>query len=218
MGNDKKGPVGRRGFLKDAAVTAAAFVAEPSAAHGHAHHDHGHDHQHQAVPSDVALRVKALESLLVEKGLVDRAALDAVVDSYENEDRSAQRRARRRAGLGRSGIQEAAVDRRRPPRSRSSAIRRLRARTWWSLENTAENPQPRRLHAVLVLSVADPRPSAASGTSRQPYRSRAVIDPRGVLARVRPRHARRRRGARLGQHRRDPLHRAARAARRAPNV
>src|SRR5438067_13272905 len=42
-----------------------------------------HDHDHQAVPSDLALRVKALESLLVEKGLVDRAALDAVVDAYE---------------------------------------------------------------------------------------------------------------------------------------
>src|SRR6185436_16375441 len=61
------------------------FVAEPAAAHEHMphDHDHGHDHQHQAVPSDVALRVKALESLLVEKGVVDRAALDAVVDSYE---------------------------------------------------------------------------------------------------------------------------------------
>jgi nitrile hydratase subunit alpha len=45
-------------------------------------HDHGHDHQ--AVPSDPALRVKALESLLVEKGLVDRAALDALVDAYEH--------------------------------------------------------------------------------------------------------------------------------------
>src|SRR6187200_808915 len=43
----------------------------------------GKDHEHQAVPSDLTLRVKALESLLVEKGLVDRAALDAVVDAYE---------------------------------------------------------------------------------------------------------------------------------------
>jgi nitrile hydratase subunit alpha len=33
-----------------------------------------HDHEHQAVPSDLALRVKALESLLVEKGLIDPAA------------------------------------------------------------------------------------------------------------------------------------------------
>jgi len=36
------------------------------------------------VPSDPALRVKALESLLVDKGLVDRAALDALIDTYEN--------------------------------------------------------------------------------------------------------------------------------------
>jgi nitrile hydratase subunit alpha len=33
-----------------------------------------HDHDHGEIPSDVALRVKALESLLVEKGLVDPAA------------------------------------------------------------------------------------------------------------------------------------------------
>ena len=44
---------------------------------------HQHEHDHQAVPSDPALRVKALESLLVEKGLVDRAALDALVDAYD---------------------------------------------------------------------------------------------------------------------------------------
>ena len=38
-------------------------------------------HGHQTVPSDLALRVKALESLLVEKGLVDLAALDALIDT-----------------------------------------------------------------------------------------------------------------------------------------
>ena len=43
-----------------------------------------HDHNHQAVPSDLILRVKALESLLVEKGLVDPAALDALIDTYEH--------------------------------------------------------------------------------------------------------------------------------------
>ena len=43
-----------------------------------------HDHDHQTVPSDIALRVKALESVLVEKAVVDRAELDAVVDTYEN--------------------------------------------------------------------------------------------------------------------------------------
>ena len=45
--------------------------------------DHDHDHE-QEPPSDIALRVKALESLLVEKGLVDPAALDAIVDHYEH--------------------------------------------------------------------------------------------------------------------------------------
>jgi nitrile hydratase len=47
----------------------------------HAHQDP--DHDHQAIPSDLTLRVKALESLLVEKGLVDRAALDVIVDAFE---------------------------------------------------------------------------------------------------------------------------------------
>ena len=50
---------------------------------------HGHDHDHgpefTAVPSDPTLRVKALESLLVEKGLVDPAALDAIIDTYERQ-------------------------------------------------------------------------------------------------------------------------------------
>src|SRR6266516_676802 len=45
---------------------------------------HEHPHDHQVVPSDFVLRVKSLESLLVEKGLVDRAALDAVVDACEH--------------------------------------------------------------------------------------------------------------------------------------
>ncbi|MCH8153677.1 MAG: nitrile hydratase subunit alpha [Proteobacteria bacterium] len=42
------------------------------------------EHRHGTPPSDTALRVKALESLLVEKGLVDPAALDALIDTYEN--------------------------------------------------------------------------------------------------------------------------------------
>src|SRR3954451_4713971 len=42
------------------------------------------DHQHQLVPSEISLRVKSLESLLVEEGLVDPAALDALVDTYEH--------------------------------------------------------------------------------------------------------------------------------------
>ena len=48
-------------------------------------HDHSDDaHPHSLLPSDPALRVKALETLLVEKGLVDPAALDAIIETYEH--------------------------------------------------------------------------------------------------------------------------------------
>jgi nitrile hydratase len=48
-------------------------------------HDHSdHDDPHALLPSDPALRVKALESLLVQKGLIDPAALDEIIDTYEN--------------------------------------------------------------------------------------------------------------------------------------
>lgn len=48
----------------------------------HDHHDH--DDPHSLLPSDPALRVKALETLLTRKGLVDPAALDEIIDTYEN--------------------------------------------------------------------------------------------------------------------------------------
>ena len=47
-------------------------------------HSHQHSHEHTEPPADPALRVKALESLLVEKGLVDPAALDTLIDTYEH--------------------------------------------------------------------------------------------------------------------------------------
>lgn len=46
----------------------------------HDHHDH--DHPHALLPPDPALRVKALETLLEAKGLIDPAALDAIIDTY----------------------------------------------------------------------------------------------------------------------------------------
>lgn len=48
-------------------------------------HDHpDHDHPHTVLPSDPALRVKALETILTRKGLIDPAALDEIIDTYEN--------------------------------------------------------------------------------------------------------------------------------------
>jgi len=69
----------RRDFIANAGAAAAAMH---DLAHAQAP---GHEHdEHSTVPSDPALRVKSLESLLVEKGIVDPAALDALVDTYEH--------------------------------------------------------------------------------------------------------------------------------------
>ena len=47
-------------------------------------HDHAdHDHPHALLPSDPALRVKALETILTEKGLIDPKALDEIIETYE---------------------------------------------------------------------------------------------------------------------------------------
>jgi hypothetical protein len=61
----------RRGILKSAVTAAGAAVT-----HDFAHaqdQDHEHEHSHQVVPSDPALRVKSLESVLVEKGLARKS-------------------------------------------------------------------------------------------------------------------------------------------------
>ncbi|MDK3016092.1 nitrile hydratase subunit alpha [Pseudodonghicola flavimaris] len=48
----------------------------------HDHHDH--DHAHALLPPDPALRVRALETLLTRKGLIDPGALDEIIDTYQN--------------------------------------------------------------------------------------------------------------------------------------
>lgn len=52
--------------------------------HNHSHHDHEHDHAHSHLPSDPELRVKAIETLLLSKGLIDPNTLDELIDTYEN--------------------------------------------------------------------------------------------------------------------------------------
>ncbi len=48
----------------------------------HDHHDH--DHPHGLLPPEPALRVRALETILTQKGLIDPAALDEIIDTYQN--------------------------------------------------------------------------------------------------------------------------------------
>jgi nitrile hydratase subunit alpha len=140
---------------------------------------HDHDHEHQAVPSDLALRVKALESLLVEKGLVDPAALDALIDTYEHKVGPRN---------GARVVARAWVDpayKQRLLADGTAAIAEMgfsgtQGEHMVVLENTP------KVHNLVVCTLCSCYPWTVLGLppawyKSAPYRSRAVIDPRGVL-------------------------------------
>jgi nitrile hydratase len=142
-------------------------------------HEHDHEHEHQAVPSDFALRVKSLESLLVEKGLVDPAALDALIDTYEHKIGPRN---------GARVVARAWVDpayRKRLLADGTAAIAELgyggaQGEHMVVLENSS------KVHNVVVCTLCSCYPWSVLGLppvwyKSAPYRSRAVIDPRGVL-------------------------------------
>jgi nitrile hydratase subunit alpha len=171
-----EGPVGRREFLKGAAATAAAMAAETGVGHAR---EQDHQHDHQAVPSDLNLRVKALESLLVEKGFVDRAALDAVVDTYETKigPRSGARVVAR-AWLDPEYKQRLLTD-------ASAAIAELGYVGGQGEDMVVVENGP-KVHNLVVCTLCSCYPWPILGLppvwyKSSPYRSRAVIDPRGVL-------------------------------------
>jgi nitrile hydratase len=138
-----------------------------------------HDHDHQAVPSDVALRVKALESLLVEKGIVDRAALDVVVETYET--RIGPRN-------GARVVAKAWVDpayKQRLLADGSAAIAELGYGGSQGEQMVVVENGP-KVHNLIVCTLCSCYPWPVLGLppvwyKSAPYRSRAVIDPRGVL-------------------------------------
>lgn len=142
----------------------------------HSHHD---DHAAQAIPSDVALRVAALESLLIEKGLVDPAALDALVDTYENKVGP-----RNGAKVVARAWQDPAY-KARLLADATHAIAELgfggmQGEHMVAVENTP------KVHNLVVCTLCSCYPYTVLGLppvwyKSAPYRSRAVIDPRGVL-------------------------------------
>ena len=143
--------------------------------------DHDHDHSHGQEPvSDIALRVKALESLLVDKGLVDPAALDAIVDYYEHK-------------VGpRNGARVVArawsdpAYRERLLADATAAIAELGFSGGQGEHMIAVENGP-GLHNLVVCTLCSCYPWPVLGLppvwyKSSAYRSRAVIDPRGVLA------------------------------------
>jgi nitrile hydratase len=142
-------------------------------------HSHDHDHDHGSELSPMDLRVRALESILVEKGYVDPAVIDAIVETYET-----------RVGP-RNGARVVAKAWADPAfrdwltKDATAAISSLgftgrQGEHMIAVWNTPEE------HNLVVCTLCSCYPWPVLGLppvwyKSAPYRSRAVIDPRGVL-------------------------------------
>ncbi|WP_176056936.1 nitrile hydratase subunit alpha [Paraburkholderia caribensis] len=149
--------------------------------HDHDHdHDHGHDHEHEgSALSEMDLRVRALESLLIEKGYVDPQALDVLIETYEH--KVGPRNGARVVAKAWSdpGFRQWLLD------DATAAIASLgftgrQGEHMVALENTPG------VHNMVVCTLCSCYPWPVLGLppvwyKSAPYRSRAVIDPRGVL-------------------------------------
>jgi nitrile hydratase len=165
----------RRSFLQSALAAVAAAPGSASAQGG----GNTRGAAYQAVPSDLTLRVKAIESLLLEKGFVDRDALDALVDTFEHKVGP-----RNGARVVAKAWFDAAF-KRRLLIDADSAIAELGfgnrpGEHMVVVENTPA------VHNVIVCTLCSCYPWPVLGLppvwyKSAPYRSRAVIDPRGIL-------------------------------------
>ena len=141
--------------------------------------NHSHDHAHSHLPSDPELRVKAVETLLLNKGLIDSQTLDELIDTYEN-----------RIGPknGAKVVAKAWVDpeyKKRLLNDATSAIRELsyqgrQGENMVVVENTPET------HNVIVCTLCSCYPWPVLGIpptwyKSDEYRSRTVREPRKVL-------------------------------------
>jgi nitrile hydratase subunit alpha len=148
--------------LLTSALTAAGAAVTPRLADA--------EPEHQAVPSDPALRTRALESVLVARGLVDRAALDALIDAYEHQ-------------IARAWVDEGY--KRRLLSNATAAIAELgiggeEGEQMVVVENTP------RVHNLIVCTLCSCYPWPVLGLppiwyKSSAYRARSVIDPRGLL-------------------------------------
>ena len=143
------------------------------------HHEHDHSHEEGSSLSDIALRVKALESLLVEKGYVDPAALDQLIDIYENKVGPRN---------GAAVIARAWADPEFKTRLLEDATNCIKefgfeGRQGEHMEVKENTPQ---IHNMVVCTLCSCYPWPVLGLppvwyKAAPYRSRAVSEPRAVL-------------------------------------
>jgi len=141
-------------------------------------HDHHHDHTEP--PSDLELRVKALESLLVEKGLVNPATLDTIIDTYEHKVGPQN---------GAQVVAKAWTDpefKERLLRDATAAVSELgfAGRQGEHLQVVENNE---KVHNLVVCTLCSCYPWTVLGLppawyKSAPYRARAVSEPRAVLS------------------------------------
>ena len=146
--------------------------------HHDAHDDHHHHHDNRY--SDMQARVRALETVLMEKGLVDPAAIDAIVETYETKvgPRNGAR------VVAKAWSDEDYADWLRQDATAAIASLGFTGRQGEHMRavfNTAET------HNLVVCTLCSCYPWSVLGLppvwyKAPAYRSRAVIDPRGVLA------------------------------------
>jgi nitrile hydratase len=148
--------------------------------HGHEHrHDHDHAHDGSAL-SPIALRVRALETVLTEKGYVDPASIDAIVETYET--RVGPRNGAR--VVAKAWSNPAYLQRLRENATVAIAELGFTGRQGEHMvvvENTTDQ------HNLVVCTLCSCYPWSVLGLppvwyKSAPYRAKAVIDPRGVLA------------------------------------
>lgn len=144
-------------------------------------HDHDHDHTHEGSElSEMDVRVRALESLLVEKGYVDPKALDLLIETYET-----------RVGphngarvVARAWAYPAFAAWLQDDATAAIASLGYSGRQGEHMVALANSPG---VHNMIVCTLCSCYPWPVLGLppvwyKSAPYRSRAVIDPRGVLA------------------------------------
>ena len=149
--------------------------------HNHNHsHDHKHEDAHSHLPSDPELRVKAIETLLLRKGLIDSETLDELIDTYENKIGPQN---------GAKVVAKAWVDesyKKRLLEDATAAIRELsyqgrQGENMVVVENTPD------IHNVVVCTLCSCYPWPVLGIpptwyKSDEYRSRTVREPRKVLS------------------------------------
>ena len=172
-----------------------------------ADHDHDHHDEHHSELSETQLRVRALETILTEKGYVDPAALDDIVEAYETKIGP------RNGALVVARAWTDAAFRQALLKDATAAVATLGHVSPVGNHLIAVENTPAR-HNMVVCTLCSCYPWEVLGLppvwyKSAPYRSRAVNDPNGVLADFGVALPEGNRNPHLGFDRRDALHRPA---------